>query len=86
MEPDRGQTCVRFGLFSFFQSKDKFGTHTFGTDYIDVLVMSGDDFLYDGKSQPGSFAVTTSGGIQFVKAFPDFIQARFRDTLSGIFY
>lgn len=32
-------------LFRFLQSKDKFGSHTFCTDHINILVMCIDDSL-----------------------------------------
>ena len=32
-------------LFRFLQSKDKFGSHTFCTDHINILVMCIDDLL-----------------------------------------
>ena len=72
-------------LFCFFQSKDKFSSDAFSTDDINGLVVSVDDFFDDRKSKSCAFAVFSTGGVDFVEAFPDFIQAFFRDAGTVVF-
>ena len=54
-------------LFRFLQSKDKFGSHTFCTDHINILVMCIDDLFDYRKSKSGAFTVLSAGCINFVE-------------------
>ena len=78
-------SAVFLFLFCFFQSKDKFSSDAFSTDDINGLVVSVDDFFDDRKSKSCAFAVFSTGGVDFVEAFPDFIQAFFRDAGTVVF-
>ena len=73
-------------LFRFLQSKDKFGSHTFCTDHINILVMCIDDLFDYRKSKSGAFTVFSAGCINFVETIPDFAQAFFGNAGSVIFY
>lgn len=46
--------------------------------------MSLNDFFYNGKSKTGAALVFSTGQVGFVKSFPDFFQAVFWNTDSGI--
>ena len=73
-------------LFRFFQSKDKFGSHTFCTDHINILVMCIDDLFDYRETESGAFTVFSAGSINFVETIPDFAQAFFGNAGSVIFY
>ena len=46
-----------FFLPCFFQSENKFSSNSFGTDYINILVMGMDDFFNNRKASPDSFLI-----------------------------
>ena len=73
-------------LFRFLQSKDKFGSHTFCTDHINILVMCIDNLFDYRKSKSGAFTVFSAGSINLVETIPDFAQAFFGNAGSVIFY
>ena len=66
-------------LLHFFfgegKRENKFGSHTFRTDDIDMFFMSLNDFFDNGKSKSGSLFVFASGGIDLIETLPDFFQA-----------
>ena len=73
-------------LFRFLQSKDKFGSHTFCTDHINILVMCIDDLFDYRKSKSGAFTVFFRGKHQSCRNdprfCPDFLwECRFRNLL-----
>ena len=72
-------------LFRFLQSKDKFGSHTFCTDHINILVMCIDDLFDYRKSKSGAFTVFSAGSINLVETIPDFAQTFFGNAGSVIF-
>ena len=45
----------------FRQGENKFTSHAGSTDHIDMLIVSIDNFFYNGKTQPGSFFILASG-------------------------
>ena len=73
-------------LFRFLQSKDKFGSHTFCTDHINILVMCIDDLFDYRESESGAFTVFSAGSINLVETIPDFAQTFFGNAGSVIFY
>ena len=70
----------------FCRVKNKFGPHVFGADDIDVLLVGIDDFLYNGKPKPGTFAVLATGGINFIEPIPDFPQTGFGNTAALVLH
>ena len=66
-------------LFRFLQSKDKFGSHTFCTDHINILVMCIDDLFDYRESESGAFTVLSAGSINLVETIPDFAQTVLRE-------
>lgn len=42
------------------QAEDKFGSHTFGTDNVDILIVGLNNFSGNGQAQAGSFFVLAS--------------------------
>ena len=72
-------------LFRFLQSKDKFGSHTFCTDHINILVMCIDDLFDYRESESGAFTVLSAGSINLVETIPDLFDAVFWNADSGVF-
>ena len=59
---------------------------TFGADYIDIFVVSSDDFLGNGEAKACAFLVLTTGWICFIESVENFMKTFFRNTNSVIFY
>ena len=69
-----------------FQGEDEFTSDAFRADYIDMLVMSGNDFFYNGQAQACSFFVFAAGQVRLVEAVPDQLHLFLGNTDAGIFY
>ena len=68
------------------QSEDKLGAYTLRADNIDVLVVSLNDFFYNGKAKAGALFVFASGKVSLIEAIPDALDTVFRDTNTCVFY
>ena len=73
-------------LFCYRQREDKFRSHTFGADHIDVLVVCSNDLLYNGKSKTSAFLVFSTGEVGLIETLPDFVQAVFGNSDTGVFH
>ena len=62
-------------IFTLWKGEGKFTSDTFRTDYINILTVSLNGFLYDGKTKSGSFFIFATRRICLVKTFPYFIHA-----------
>ena len=71
-------------IFTLWKGESKFTSDTFRTDYINILTVSLNGFLYDGKTKSGSFFIFATGRICLVKTFPYLIQRITRNTDSVI--
>lgn len=71
-------------IFTLWKGESKFTSDTFRTYYINILTVSLNGFLYDGKTKSGSFFIFATGRICLVKTFPYFIQRITRNADSVI--
>ena len=65
--------------------EDKFGSHAFRADDVDMFFVSLNDFFDNGQSKTGAFFVFSAGEVGFVKTIPDFFDAFRRNANAGIF-
>ena len=73
-------------IFYQWKGKDKFGSNTFRTHYIDIFTVCLNDLFYDRKAKSGTFLILSAGKVCFIKTFPDFFDTVFRNTNTTVFY
>ena len=61
-----GKNTIPPGIYLFVfiicdrQAEDKFSAHTFGADYIDIFIVSLNDFSGNGQAQAGALFILAS--------------------------
>lgn len=79
--------CVLL-IFSvgYGQREYELRSDTFSANAINVLLVSIDDFFYNGKAKSGAFLVFSSGEVCLIEALPDFLDGFRGDSNSVVLY